>query len=93
MHKNIDCGEIIYQKKIFFSCDDTLRTSYEKLHTNICDLFKSNWDDIKNKKTIPKKQQGLGSYHNSSDKKPYMDLLVSGWDTKITDLKGKAINA
>ena len=28
-----------------------------------------------------------------SDKNNYMELLVYGWDTKITDLEGKAINA
>ena len=40
----------------------------------------------------PKKQKGIGSYHKSSNKNSYQELLTNGWDTKIKDLKGKAVN-
>ena len=40
----------------------------------------------------PKKQKGIGSYHKSSNKNSYQELLTNGWDTKIKDLKGKMVN-
>jgi methionyl-tRNA formyltransferase len=92
MDYDLDTGQILYQEEISFDEDDTLKSSYEKLQTELVELFKTNWENIKNKKVTPKKQKGKGSYHKSSDKNSYQKLLTNGWDTKIQDLIGKAIN-
>ena len=87
----IDTGEILCQKKIHVSSEDTLQSSYAKLIDSIEELFIVNWPDIEmgNLKSI--QRVGPGSYHRMVDKEPYMHLLVKGWDTKIIDLLGKAL--
>jgi len=92
MDYDLDTGKILYQEQILFDDEDTLKSSYEKLETELVEIFKKNWHKIKNDKVIPKKQKGEGSFHKSSDKKSYQKLLINGWDTKIQDLIGKAIN-
>ena len=93
MDYDLDTGQILYQKEISFDDNDTLKSSYDKLQTGLVELFKANWDNIKYNKVIPKRQKGTGSYHKSSDKNSYLELLTDGWDTKIKDLEGKAVNA
>jgi len=92
MDYDLDAGKILYQKEFFFDDDDSLRSSYEKLQNEIVVLFKEKWEYIKSNKVMLKNQQGSGSYHKSSDKNIYKKLLTNGWDTKIKDLIGKAIN-
>ena len=92
MDCGLDTGKILYQKEIFFNENDTLKSSYEKLQTELVKLFKANWENIKYNKVIPKKQKGTGSYHKSSDKNSYQELLSNGWNTKIKDLVSKAVN-
>ena len=92
MDCGLDTGKILYQKEIFFNENDTLKSSYEKLQTELVELFKANWENIKYNKVIPKKQKGTGSYHKSSDKNSYQELLSNGWNTKIKDLVSKAVN-
>ena len=92
MDSGFDTGEILFQKKIHFDENDTLISSYEKLQTGLVELFKANWENIKFNRVTPKKQKGTGSYHKSSDKNSYQELLTNGWDTKIKNLVGKALS-
>ena len=92
MDYKLDAGKILYQKRISFKDDDTLKSSYEKLQIELVELFIEKWQNIKYNKVTPKKQKGTGSYHKSSNKNSYQKLLLNGWDTKIKDLKGKAVN-
>ncbi|MDR0920001.1 MAG: formyl transferase [Oscillospiraceae bacterium] len=47
--KGLDTGEILCQKEVFFDINkETLKTTYERLHFEIQELFKKNWDNIKN---------------------------------------------
>ena len=92
MDYKLDAGKILYQKEIFFDENETLKSSYEKLQIDLVELFIAKWDNIKNNKAVPKNQRGIGSYHRSSDKSSYQELLTNGWDTKVKDLKGKAVN-
>ena len=92
MDYKLDAGQILYQKKIFFNEDDTLKSSYEKLQIELVELFIEKWENIKHDKVTPKKQKGTGSYHKSSNKNSYQQLLTNGWNTKIKDLRGKALN-
>jgi len=92
MDCGLDTGQILYQKEISFDEKDTLKSSYNKLQNEMVGLFKAKWENIKYNKVIPKRQKGIGSYHKSSDKKNFMELLYNGWDTKIEDLDGKAVD-
>ncbi|WP_394234918.1 formyltransferase family protein [Niallia oryzisoli] len=82
----IDTGDIIAQKVIDFTVEETLATSYQKLKNEIELLFKKVWPNIRlgeNSRTI---QSGKGSYHNLKDKEKYMHLLYAGWDTPVNQL-------
>jgi len=92
LESGIDKGKILYQKEILFENNDTLKTSYNKLMDEIVILFIANWKNIKSKKVIPIEQKGSGTYHKSSDKNSYLNLLTNGWDTELKELEGKAIN-
>ncbi len=92
MNQELDAGKILFQKEIFFTHNDTLKSSYEKLQTAIVELFIEKWSDIKNNRVVPKMQIGEGSYHKSSSKNKYQELMKNGWDTKVIDLIGKAVN-
>ena len=92
MDCGLDTGKILFQKEIFFDENDTLISSYGKLQTELVKLFKANWESIKGNNVTPQQQKGSGSYHKSSDKNSYQELLTNGWDTKIKDLAGKVVN-
>ena len=92
MDYGLDTGHILCQKEIFFDEYDTLNSSYEKLQNELVELFKSNWYRIKSNKVKPIKQKGKGTYHKSCDKNYYQELLTHGWETKVKDLIGKAVN-
>ena len=88
----LDKGKILFQKEITFDENDTLKSTYDNLQTELVELFKENWENIKYNKVIPKRQKGTGSYHVSLDKNSYQYLLTNGWNTKIKYLEGKALN-
>ena len=85
--------KILERNKSLSNNNDTLKSSYNKLMDAIVSLFIANWKNIKSKKVIPIKQKGPGTYHKSSDKNSYLNLLTNGWDTELKEIEGKAINA
>ncbi len=92
INKDLDCGDILLQKEVFFNDYDTLKTSYDKLIDEIVKLFKDNAEDILNGRIIPFKQKGIGSYHKKNDKLKYEYLYKNlGYDTLVKDIKGKAL--
>ena len=93
VEEGLDSGKIVCQQKIFFDSNETFKSSYEILNNTIVELFKENWENIKNNKLKKYPQKGKGSYHKSSEKNKYLDLFINGWDTKIKDLEGKALHA
>lgn len=90
--EGLDTGNILCQKEVIFDENDTLKSLYKKLNVEIVELFKVNWANIRSKNLIAKKQDGIGSYHKSSDKINFLHLLKHGWETSINGLIGKAKN-
>lgn len=90
MDKGLDTGAIIYQSEVGYEPGDTLRTMYNRLASNIEDLFGLNWPSIMSGQIKSYPQTGSGSYHRTSDKEPYTHLLVKGWNTPVDSLIGKA---
>jgi methionyl-tRNA formyltransferase len=88
----LDTGDIIVQKEVSFSDEDTLKTSYDKLHQEIQTLFKEHWRNIRTGKNQRYKQTGKGSYHKAKDKEPLLYLLSKGYDTPISALKDIMVN-
>jgi len=87
--RGVDTGDIIVQRRVEFSDNDTLRTSYLKLHQEMLALFKENWTNIRSKKCQRIKQSQFvdGTSHRLKDKEKLAFLLTHGWDTPTTVLK------
>ena len=72
----LDKGDILAQEQLTFDYDtETLRSSYERSHKAIQNLFCLNWEKIKSGKLCPQKQVGEGSYHRSQELDPYKEIL------------------
>ncbi|OYQ63868.1 formyl transferase [Pseudanabaena sp. SR411] len=87
----IDTGDVLVQEEVFFTEDDTLKTSYYRLTSTAIELFKKHWNDIKIGSIDPKPQNKNGSFHRLKDRKKYEYLLDRGWDTPVRNLIGKAL--
>ncbi|MBW4459621.1 MAG: formyl transferase [Nodosilinea sp. WJT8-NPBG4] len=87
----IDTGNILLQEEIYFSKDETLKTSYGKLSNLALDLLNRSWGKIRLGEIKDYEQSSRGSFHKLSDKIPYEYLLDKGWDTPIQNLVGKAL--
>ena len=85
----VDTGDIIAQKIVVFSDNDTLSTSYAKLHEEIQNLFYKIWPEIKAGKNNRQVQTGKGSQHLIKDRSDFEYLLIKGWDTPLTELQIK----
>lgn len=84
--EGIDTGDILVQKLVEFNNNETLNTSYIKLKEEIEDLFIKNFDNIIKNIILPKKQNGIGSFHLKKDLEKYKYLLKHGWDTPVKNL-------
>ena len=91
MDCGVDTGDILIQQEIYFSEEETLRTSYDKLAEVAQNLFKKYWVDIRDGKIKSTPQASGGSYHRLCDRVPYKYLLIKGWDTPVSELTGKAL--
>jgi|GEM_PF-394312 len=86
--RGLDTGKILFQKRCYFSRSSTLRSSYNILHKEIQQLFKSNWSKIKNFEFIAKKQKGTGSFHLAKEAKKFPEIMGrEGYDIKISEFK------
>ena len=82
----IDTGDILLQKEIVFDFnDETLKSSYEKSHFEISELFRNNWDKLKNGLIKPKPQSGTMHYIKDSQA---FDHIIN-YDDTIADFLRK----
>ena len=91
--EGLDTGDIIAQKEVIFDASgETLATTYEKLNTEMIELFKREWPRIAEGKASRRKQPPGGSVHRVQDKKRFEDLLAEKrWGTPVETLRGKAL--
>jgi methionyl-tRNA formyltransferase len=85
----LDTGEILVQKEMAIDeTKETLKSSYDTLHSAIRELFINHWDLIKNGKITPHPQPAGGSKHSVKDFGPIKHILgQEGWNIPITELK------
>ncbi len=81
--EKLDTGDILLQKEIIFSEFETLKTSYNKLQDEIQNIFINNWPELLKIKPI---KQDKGTYHNSSQKKQYVDFIDNYLEISIYQL-------
>lgn len=90
MDESVDTGKILVQEMVHFNEDEeTLSSTYFKLHETIQKLFKSNWVKIKNSEIKGIPQSGQGSFHRIIDFQNLKGLLLGndGWNITISELK------
>lgn len=87
--EGLDTGDILVQKEVHFDEEtETLKTSYNKLHMEIQDLFKENWEALKSCRIKPSKQSGKGSIHFIKEfEKIKQSINFEGWNISIKQLK------
>lgn len=85
----IDTGDIIAQVEMDWETGHfgTLALTYEDLHRRIVKLFASVWPKLRDNRMPPAyRQQGLGSFHQSSEIVPWFGALSKGWDTSVREV-------
>jgi methionyl-tRNA formyltransferase len=87
--EGVDTGDILLQKELVFAEEkETLKSSYEKLHQEMQQLFKDNWEALKNGEIRPLPQTASGTLHYSRDSEQFAPLIqAQGWDTPVAALK------
>jgi len=63
MDENIDTGDIIKQREVGYSFNDTAASLYRRLENVQLELFKDTWPDIRSDQIEPYPQEGESSYH------------------------------
>jgi methionyl-tRNA formyltransferase len=85
----IDTGDVIARAPVGFSEADTLRTSYDRLHTELRALFAAWWREIRLGLAPRGRQAPGGTFHLRSDREPFEHLLAArGWNTPVCELAG-----
>ncbi len=100
--ESVDTGNIILQKEVQDDIqNDTLKTSYDRLISEIVMLFNNNAENILNGSisSYPQTINNVnaigggetGSLHRIKDKNKYLHLIeLKMWDTPVKELKGAA---
>jgi methionyl-tRNA formyltransferase len=83
----VDTGDIVAQRLVVLSDDETLRSSYERLHGEIQELFREIWPVLRSGRAPRQAQAGTGTTHRSRDKQAVLVLLGAGWDTPVRSLR------
>ena len=90
MSKGLDTGDILCQKKLEFDeSKETFASSYNQLQAEIKQLFKDNWDAIRNGELTPVKQSGQGTYHRMSDLEAIKEKTAFTWEETIAEVKDR----
>lgn len=76
--KGIDTGDIIEQRVVELSPDDTLAESHRILCADVEDLFAGMWESIRDGECPRKKQTSRGTFHLTNQ----LPHLPDGWNTK-----------
>lgn len=86
--QGLDTGDIIAQREVFFDENkETFSSSYDRLQTEIVELFKENWQELYEGTYTLHQQQGIGSYHTQRDRQEYLLGKNFSYDMKIYDFK------
>lgn len=88
-----DMGKILFQKECFFSPEiETFESVYFKLNTEITELFKCHWEEIRDGNYKPYEQKGKGSCHTLGDLKKLREHIDFQWTDNIAEFLDKYKN-
>lgn len=88
LEEGLDTGDILCQKQLFFDEEqETFKSTYDKLIEEIIELFKNNWEAIKNNKLPSKKQKNIVSSHKMKELDEIKIACPFNWDERISEVK------
>lgn len=88
LDKGLDTGAILCQKELFFEEDkETFESTYNTLQKAIIQLFKENWQDIRDGKILPVLQTQEGTCHTMSQLKRIRQEHPFTWNECIAEVK------
>ena len=85
--EKLDAGDIIAQKLVHFSQDETLSSSYQKLIQAAIELFMDAFTEFSHWQDMRKKPVSHGSYHSVADYVPLQLLLGDNYNITIQEFK------
>lgn len=82
----LDTGKIIFQKECYFEPEkETFLSTYNRLNKEIVELFKENWEAIRDRKYVLYEQTGKGSCHTKQDLKRLQEKVDFEWSDNIAE--------
>ena len=78
LNEHIDCGDILYQKRIPVASDDTAYSLYHKLLSCFVQEFDNFFDLLVQGKLNPVAQSGTGRYYSPA--MPHNGIIDPSWD-------------
>jgi len=86
--KGLDTGDIVFQREVELSGEDTLESSYGRLQREIQRLFIANFTRIKNWQIKPRRQVGEPTFHLKKDFECFKSVIEpEGYSITISELK------
>nr|WP_300807705.1 formyltransferase family protein [uncultured Acetatifactor sp.] len=86
--KGLDTGDILCQREIVFDEEkETFASSYDRLLAEIQELFRENWEDIREGRIAPRPQEGSGSTHRMREIASIREQMPFTWYERIADFK------
>lgn len=90
MEAGLDTGAILANKEVVFDeSKETFASSYNRLISEMTELFKVNWEAIKNKTLAAEPQIGAGSEHKMKELEAIREKCPFSWDDNIAEWKSK----
>ena len=87
--EGVDTGDVIAQRPVELTDDDSLASAYAKLQAAIAALFREQWAAIAAGTCERRAQPRGGTAHLVADRAAVAHLLIDGWDTPIGPLRGR----
>ncbi len=88
MTAQLDKGRILCQKELTFDEEqETFASSYQALQEAICELFKANWEQIKQGKIQGFLPSEEGTYHTMKELNTFMEKHPFNWQDCIAEKK------
>lgn len=86
LDEGLDTGDILFQRELFLEEDkETFISSYNKLLEEMIELFKENWETIRDMQWEAVSQKTEGTYHTMKDMDEIQKVCKIDWSDNIAE--------